>query len=471
MTGNFHPHPALPPSRGKEESERPAVAEKLIGIESLDNEGRGVGHADGKVIFVEGALTGERVTYASHRKKASYELADVVRVLDASPSRVTPRCPHFGTCGGCSMQHADAATQVAAKQRVLEDSLWHIARLRPETIARALRGPAWNYRFRARLSVRDVAKKGGVLVGFHERKSSYVADMRECHVMPHHVSDLLVPLRELVGSLSIRQRLPQIEVAIGEGEVDRGATTALVLRILEPLTREDEEKLAAFEKRHDVWFWLQSKGPETARPLHAEGSRETPELVYRLPEFGLCLPFTPVDFTQVNPFINRSLVGRAVRLLAPHPGDRVVDLFCGLGNFTLPIATIARAVLGIDGSASLTQKARANAERNGLAAKTMFSTSNLFEANAAQFEALGQVDRALIDPPREGAIAVAKAFVALGSAAPERIVYVSCNPATLARDAAVLAHEGGYALREAGIVNMFPQTSHVESIALFERRK
>ena len=449
------------------------MSEREIRIESLDNEGRGVGHADGKVIFVEGALTGERVTYASHRKKASYEVAEVVRVLDASPARVTPRCPHFGICGGCSMQHVDEATQVAAKQRVLEDNLWHLARLRPETIARPMRGPAWNYRFRARLSVRDVAKKGGVLVGFHERKSSYVADMRECHVMPRHVSDLLVPLRELVASLSIRQRLPQIEVAIGEGSdrSEKGVTTALVLRILEPLTREDEAKLAAFAGRHDVWFWVQSKGPETVRPLQIEEPDKKRELVYRLPEFGLFMPFTPADFTQVNPFINRALVGRAVRLLAPQPEDRVVDLFCGLGNFTLPIATIAQAVVGLEGSASLTQKARVNAERNGLAANTQFSTANLFEVDARQFEALGRFDRALIDPPREGAIAVAKAFVALGAAAPERIVYVSCNPATLARDAAVLANEGDYVLREAGIVNMFPQTSHVESIALFDRRK
>ena len=444
-----------------------------IEIESLDQEGRGVGHADGKVIFVEGALTGEVVTYASRQKKPNYEIADLVDVHRASAARVVPRCPHFGVCGGCSMQHANAQTQVAVKQRVLEDDLRHIAKVHAETIARAIHGPAWGYRFRARLSVRYVPKKGGALVGFHEKKSGFVADMRECHVLPRHVSDLLVPLRALVDSLSIRRRLPQIEVAVGErevadtrGEASCGATTVLVLRILDPLTHEDEAKLAAFADLHDVRFWLQSKGPDTVVPF---GPGSTEALFYTLPEFGIRMPFTPTDFTQVNPFINRALVGRTLRLLAPEAHERVIDLFCGLGNFTLPIARQAREVVGIEGSTPLTRRARDNAAINGLAHKVAFSVANLFDADAALFDALGRFDKALIDPPREGALAVVKAFAASPERAPWRIVYVSCNPATLARDAAVLVHEGGYVLREAGIVNMFPQTSHVESIALFER--
>ena len=441
------------------------VAEAALTIESLDQDGRGIGRADGKVIFVEGALAGERVRYASYRKKASYEIAEVVEVLRESASRVTPRCPHFGVCGGCSMQHLDAAAQVAVKQRVLEDSLWHVGRLRAETMLAPIRGPAWNYRFRARMSVRYVEKKGGVLVGFHEKGSSFVADMRECHVLPAHVSAMLVPLRALVASLSIAKRLPQIELAIGEshsGELE----TVLVLRILEPLSHDDEAKLAAFADAHRVVFWVQPKGPDSVRPLDANSPSE---LHYELPEFDVRLAFRAIDFTQVNPAINRVLVGRALGLLEIEPSDRVADLFCGLGNFSLPIARLAREVVGIEGSKAMTERAASNARAHGLEAKASFAVANLFEVGAAFFEQLGHFDKMLIDPPREGAIAVVKALVACGEAAPRRIAYVSCNPSTLARDAAVLVQEGGYALRKAGIVNMFPQTSHVESMAVFVR--
>jgi len=310
------------------------MSEPVLTIESLDHEGRGVGRADGKVIFVEGALAGERVTYASRRKKTSYEIAAIVEVLRESSSRVIPRCPHFGVCGGCSMQHLDAGAQVAVKQRVLEDNLWHLGRVRAQTMLPPIHGPTWRYRFRARLSVRFVEKKGGVLVGFHERRSSFVADMRECHVLPAHVSAMLVPLRGLVASLSIARKLPQIELAIGESSA-AGLETVLVLRILESLSRDDEQKLAAFASEHDVVFWLQPKGPDSIRPLNAD----TPsELHYGLPEFGVRLAFRPIDFTQVNPAVNRVLVGRALRLLDIQTHDRVADLFCGLGNFSLPIA-------------------------------------------------------------------------------------------------------------------------------------
>jgi 23S rRNA (uracil1939-C5)-methyltransferase len=446
-------------------------------IESLDQEGRGVAHRDGKVVFVEGALPGERVDVEIVRRKPSHEIARAVAVECASASRVVPRCPHFGVCGGCTLQHADEALQVAAKQRALEDALARSGRVRPDAILPAIAGPAWGYRYRARLSVRDVAKKGGVLIGFHERKSSYVADMLECHVLPPMISALLPALRKLVESLSIRTRLPQIELAVGErllpravtqpaGAADARLVHALVLRILEPLSTSDEAKLVAFADAHGVEFWLQPGGPETVAPFYPPHA----SLAYTLPEFDVAVPFAPTDFTQVNADINRVLVRRAVRLLDPQPGDRVADFFCGLGNFTLPIARRAGHVVGVEGSKALVARAQANAKRNGLADRTTFTCANLFAATPAFVEGLGARDRVLIDPPREGAIELVKSLPSRDDErALVRIVYVSCNPATLARDAAVLVHERGYRLAAAGVVNMFPHTAHVESMAVLDR--
>lgn len=426
-------------------------------IESLDQEGRGIAHVDGKTIFVEGALPGEWVTFTSYRKKPNYELAQVERVVRASSQRVTPLCPHFGVCGGCSMQHLDSRAQVAAKQRVLEDALWHLARVRPGAILPAIEGPAWGYRQRARLSVRHVLKKGAVLVGFHEKRSSFVADMHTCPVLPPAVSDLLLPLRALVAKLSIRDRLPQIEVAVG------GEVTTLVLRILDPLSPSDEPLLREFAKCHRVNIDLQPKGPDSVRRFHPVAGSD---LAYALPEFAVALPFRPTDFTQVNASINRVLVRRALDLLAAQEGERILDLFCGLGNFTLPIARSGAQVLGIEGNPALVARARENAILNQLTSRCEFRAADLFEANEALAQCLREADKALIDPPREGAIEVVKS---LSERAPRRIVYVSCNPATLARDAAVLVHEKGYALKTAGIVNMFPHTAHVESLVWFER--
>ncbi|HWH84608.1 MAG TPA: methyltransferase domain-containing protein, partial [Burkholderiaceae bacterium] len=313
-----------------------------------------------------------------------------------------------------------------------------------------------------------VAKKGKVLVGFHERASSFVADMDSCEVLPPHVSALLVPLRELIGAMDQRDRLPQIELAMGEGTGDD--VTALVLRHLEPLGDADLERLRDFGARHGVQWWLQPKGPDTVRRLDDAG----PLLAYALPEFGLTMPFRPTDFTQVNPHINRVLVARALRLLDVGADERAIDWFCGLGNFTLPLATRAREVLGIEGSEALVQRARENAALNGLAAKAAFEARNLFELTAADLAALGPADKWLVDPPREGAFALAKALAdlhaepAAGFVAPRRIVYVSCNPATLARDAGLLVHQAGYRCTAAGAVNMFPHTAHVESIAVFD---
>lgn len=445
-------------------------------VESLDQDGRGVARSGGKVVFVDGALPREVVETETLRHKSSFDVARMVAVRSANPGRCAPRCPHFGTCGGCSLQHADLPLQVAAKQRVLEEALARIGGVHPATLLPAIAGPAWGYRHRARLSVRDVPKKGGILVGFHERRSRYVADMRECHVLPPRLSELLLPLRALVASLSIRARLPQIEIAVGERLVPRSAAQtgtcamqpvyALVLRVLEAPSETDLAKLVAFADTHGVEFWLQPGGPETVVPFHPPSAA----LAYTLPEFDVALPFSPTDFTQVNAAVNRVLVRRALQLLAPQPHDHVADFFCGLGNFTLPIARRGAFATGFEGSRTLVARALENARRNGLGTSTAFVCANLFDSAQEAVARAGRLDRVLLDPPREGAIELVKALPACDAAgAPQRVVYVSCNPATLARDAAVLVHQRGYALEAAGIVNMFPHTAHVESIALFTR--
>ena len=426
-------------------------------IESLDHEARGITRHEGKTIFVEGALPGEKVEYSSFRKKPTYEIAQATHILRKSASRVEPGCPNFGICGGCSMQHLDHPAQVAAKQRVLEDNLWHIGRVRPEQLYPPIYGEPWGYRHRARVSARLVPKKGGMLIGFHERKSSFIADMKECRNLPPHVSALLVPLRTLVGSLSIRDRMPQIEIAVGS------KCTVLVFRILDSLNDNDECSMREFANQHAVQIYLQPKGPDTVQLFYpADGA----SLSYTLPEFDLELNFSPTEFTQVNHAINRVLLRRAMALLAPVAGERVADMFCGLGNFTLPIARSGADVVGIEGSDALVRRAAENAAANGLSERTSFGVANLFEATEDSLAALGRFDKMLIDPPREGAAELVKA---LGPDAPKRIVYVSCSPSTLARDAAILTTEKGYRFRGAGVVNMFPNTSHVESIALFEK--
>ena len=426
-------------------------------IEAVDYEGRGVAHVDGKALFIEGALPGEHVEYVVSRRKPTYEQGRVVRVIAASPLRVQPQCPHFGVCGGCSLQHLDTTAQAAVKQRLLEDAFWRLARLRPQQMLSPLIGPAWGYRHRARLSVRKVVKKGCVLVGFHERRSSYVAVMDSCAVLPPPVSALLPALRRLVESLSIAERLPQIEVAVGDDGV------ALVLRILEPLLAADEEVLRAFADRHGVVLYLQPGGPATATLFYPPTAGQPH---YRLPDLDVDIAFAPTDFTQVNHQINRVLLRRAIALLQPQPHERVADMFCGLGNFSLPLARSGARVFGVEGASALVAQAQRNALANGLQHCTEFCVANLFEATPQSLAAWGRFDKMLIDPPREGAINLVKA-IGEGVGAPQRIVYVSCNPATLARDAAVLVHEKGYQLQAAGVANMFAHTSHVESIALF----
>lgn len=450
-------------------------------VESLDLEAQGIAHRPkppveegedgapgaGKVVFIEGALPGELVQVQISRKKNNWEQGTMSALSRESSQRVRPGCPHFGlhtgACGGCKMQHLHPAAQVAVKQRVLEDNLWHLAKVKAEQILRPIEGPAWGYRDRARLSVRYVHKKGTVLIGFHERKSRYVADMQVCPVLPAKVSAMLMPLRALIGSMELREQMPQIELAAGDG------ITALVLRNLAPLTPGDAQRLRDFAAVHEVQWWLQPKGPDTVHLLDEGG----PVLSYKLPEFGITMPFKPTDFTQVNPHINRVLVDRALKLLDVQRSDQVIDWFCGLGNFTLPLATRAAGVLGIEGSETFVARARDNSKLNGLAHKTRFEARNLFEITPADLRAAGAAQRWLIDPPREGAFAIAKAVADLhaegGFALPQRIVYVSCNPATLARDAGLLVHQGGYRCSLAGVVNMFPHTAHVESMAVFDR--
>jgi 23S rRNA (uracil1939-C5)-methyltransferase len=452
--------------------DKPTLPEGWLEVDALDIEAQGVARRpDGKVVFIEGALPFEIVSANIHRKKNNWEQGTLTEIHRESSQRVRGRCPHFGlhegACGGCKMQHLHPAAQVAIKQRVLEDNLWHLGKVKPETVLRPIEGPAWGYRWRARFSVRHVRKKGAVLIGFHERKSRYVADMRECHVVPKHVSDLLLPLRELIGSMDAIETLPQIELACGD------EVTALVLRHLEPLSDGDIAKLRAFAREHEgVQWWLQPKGPDTVRLLDEGGA----ELAYALPEFGIRMPFRPTDFTQVNPHINRVLVARALRLLDASRGDRVIDWFCGLGNFTLPVATQVREVLGIEGSEALVQRAKENCESNGLGGAARFAARNLFEMTPQQLVEDGPAQRWLVDPPREGAFALSKALADLHQdpalrgnwTPPEKIVYVSCNPATLARDAGLLVYQAGYRCTAAGVVNMFPHTAHVESIAVFE---
>ena len=481
---------------------QPALPEGWLQVKSLDLEAQGVAvRPDGKVVFIEGALPFETVSATIHRSKNSFDKGSLRQIHIESSQRVRPQCPHFGlqegACGGCKMQHLHPAAQVAVKQRVLEDNLWHIAKVKPENMLRPMEGPAWGYRYRARLSVRWVRKKGAVLIGFHERKSHFVADMKECRVLPDKVSQLLLPLRALIAAMDAVQTLPQIELAVGDiAQSAPGAQViALVLRHMEPLGSADQQRLRRFAADHaGVQWWLQAKGPDTIRRLDELPGHETGALAYRLPEFGITMPFKPTDFTQVNPFINRVLVVRALGLLAVQKNERVIDWFCGLGNFTLALARQAREVLGVEGAEPLVARSRENYLANQAAvqgnhaalAPTRFAARNLFEMTPELLRADGAADKWLLDPPREGAYALVQALAALHQQGhnnatsanatsadkpwlpPKRIVYVSCNPATLARDAGVLVQEAGYRCVAAGVVNMFPHTAHVESMAVFD---
>jgi 23S rRNA (uracil1939-C5)-methyltransferase len=427
-----------------------------IRIDDLDHDGRGVGRVDDKVVFVDGALPGERVRFRYTKGGKQYDQGKLEEVLEASPDRVEPPCPVFGLCGGCSLQHLAPEAQVAAKEAQLLQNLQRTGGLAPEERLPPLDGPHWGYRAKARLSVRQVRNKGQ-LVGFRERASSYVTVMDACPVLDPRLDALIQPLKELVAGLSRPDRVPQAEVAASEGDA------CVVIRHLTELTEGDRERLLAFQAEQGVVVETQAKGPETATPIDPD---RPADLFYRLPEFDLTLRFRSTDFVQVNQDVNRQLVSRAMELLAPEEGETLLDLFCGLGNFSLAAAARGAQVVGLEGERALVERAEANARANGLTEQTRFATADLSETPLSELADARQADKVLLDPPRSGAVEACKQLV---ETAPRRIVYVSCNPATLARDASVLAH-GGYRLVAAGIANMFPHTAHVESVACFERR-
>jgi 23S rRNA (uracil1939-C5)-methyltransferase len=433
---------------------KPAPAIEIAEIESLDHEGRGVARVGGKAVFVDGALPGESVRFQRVRRRRRYDEAVVVEVLRAAPDRVTPRCPHFGVCGGCSLQHLDHAAQLAAKGRIVAEELARIGGVGPERWLPPLTGPIWAYRRRARLGSKFVDRKERVLVGFRERGSPLLADLGRCEVLAAPVGDLITELAGLIGGLELKRRVAQIEVAVAEN------VTALVLRVLDEPLEADLAKLREFESRYGVALYLQPAGLDSVRPL----SPPAVPLNYGLPGLQAGIEFAPTDFVQVNGELNRLMVARALELLEPRATDRALDLFCGLGNFSLPLAQKLAEVTAVEGDAALVRRAAANAARNGIG-NVRFHVANLAVEELQAAWAAERYDLVLLDPPRAGAREVLP--LAAGSR-PRRIVYVSCHAGTFARDAGILAEQLGYRLVAAGIMDMFPHTSHVESIALFE---
>ncbi|MEO5342285.1 MAG: 23S rRNA (uracil(1939)-C(5))-methyltransferase RlmD [Gammaproteobacteria bacterium SHHR-1] len=442
---------------GRKNRRRYPEGEFEITIENLSHDGRGVAHRDGKTLFIPGTLVGERVRFRYSARHRRFDLGCLLEVLDASPDRVEPRCPHVAICGGCSLQHQSVAAQIRDKQQVLLEACKRIGKVEPgQVLPPLIPDQHWGYRKKARLGVKWVAKKGRVLVGFREKGSGLIADIHSCAVLDARIGQRLDALSELIGGLSIPHRIAQIEVAIGDGE------PVLVLRNLEPLTDSDQQRLCAFAQQQGLRMGMQPAGPESILPLCGAGDLG---LDYCIPQADVRIRFQPSDFTQVNSDINRQMIAQALALLDPGAEDRVLDLFCGLGNFSLPLARRAGQVVGVEGDAGLVQRARQNAQDNGLA-NVAFYSADLY-APLGQAPWLEQrFSKALLDPPRSGAAEVLELLPRLGV---ERLVYVSCYPATLARDAGVLVHQLGYRLVSAGVMDMFPHTAHVESIALFQR--
>ena len=432
-----------------------AVEQFSASIESLSHEGRGVAHINGKTVFIDGALPGEDVRFQYTRKRGAFDEGWAVEVPEASPHRVEPRCPHYGVCGGCSLMHLDTGHQVQHKQAVLLEQLKHIGRLEPERVLPPLSASHWGYRRKARLGVKYVAGKEKVLVGFREKRSSFVADIDSCEVLHPFLGGTIGQLKELIRELSIYRRIPQLEVAISD------ATAAIIIRHLDPLTDEDERILAEYEKGRPVRFYLQPAGLDSVHSLSGENGQD---LSYRLDNHDVTIEFSPTDFTQINFDLNPLMVDQVISLLDLSAGDTVLDLFCGSGNFTLPIARYVKNVTGVEGSEELVNRAKKNAEKNGLL-NSGFIVCDL-SGQDADVEFTGRdYNKVLLDPPRLGAREIIER---LNLSQVEKLVYVSCNPATLARDAGILVQEGKLALKAAGVMDMFPHTSHVEAIALFE---
>jgi 23S rRNA (uracil1939-C5)-methyltransferase len=432
-----------------------APREYELAIDDLAHDGRGVGRVEGKAVFVSGALPGERVRARQTARNRNFEEAETIEVLQASPLRIAPRCAHFGVCAGCVLQHLDQDAQITAKQRVLMEYLARIGHVQPGRVLEPLTDAAWGYRRKGRLSVRYVEKKGRTVLGFRESSNPrYVAELTECHTLLPELGQRLPALTALVESLEGKRAVPQIEFIAGDGPL------ALVFRHLEPLSDPDLEKLRSFAQDSGYALYLQPGGTDSVRPLDADA-----ELSFPIPEFDLRLQFRPLDFIQVNAGLNQKMIARALELLDPQPGDRVLDLFCGLGNFTLPLARRAGQVVGVEGDPGLIARARENAARNGLA-NVEFHAADLAKDLSTEPWMKAGFDKLLVDPPRAGAAEVLAQLPLKGI---NRIVYVSCHPGSLARDAGFLVAERGYKLRAAGAMDMFPQTAHVESIALFEK--
>lgn len=428
-------------------------------IRAVTHDGRGIADLPGKTVFVAGALDGENVRFVRRKKRRNFDEAELLEVLEPSPSRIDPRCAVFGRCGGCVMQHVSDNEQRAVKHQALVDSLSRIGQVTPGRWLEPLVGDhSWRYRRRARLAVKEVRGKGRVLVGFRERHAPFITDMRRCEVLQAPVDGLIGALSELVGHLTVSARLPQIEVAVA----DNG--TELIFRVLDPPTDEDRALLQAFGREHGLRIALQPGGLDSVYRLDTGASDEA--LRYAIPEFDVDIEFRSTDFVQVNGDINRRMLSQAVELLDVQPTHRVLDLFCGIGNFTLPLARRARDVVGIEGERRQVEQAEHNARQNGIDNAT-FLCANLFEIEGDEPWLQAGCDRLLLDPARSGA----KELVAeIGRLQPERIVYVSCHPGTLARDAGQLVNSAGYRLEAAGIIDMFPHTAHVESMAVFEKR-
>ncbi len=424
-------------------------------ITDLSHDGRGVAHVEGKVVFVRGALAGERIRLRYTGKRRHYDEAVVEQVLQASPDRVEPRCQHFGTCGGCALQHLAPPAQIQAKQRVLLENLERIGKLQPENILEPLTDESWGYRRKGRLSVKYVEKKGRTLVGFREVNGRYVADLQRCEVLHPAVGERIADIATLIDGLDARSHVPQIEIAAGDKLV------ALIVRHLHPLSDHDRQVLIEFSQRTSLAIYLQPGGADSVVALHPADA----SLSFELPEYGLELDFEPLDFIQVNSGMNRRMIDHALNLLAPETSDRVLDLFCGLGNFTLPLARRCASAIGVEGDAALVARARMNAQRNGLA-NVEFAAADLFADQRDTPWARAEHDLMLLDPPRSGA---AEVFEYLPRSSMRRIVYVSCHPASLARDAGNLVNRHGFVLSSAGVMDMFPHTAHVESIAVFDR--
>lgn len=425
-------------------------------IEDLSHDGRGVATHEDKIVFIHGALPGELVSARVTGRKRRFDEGETLEVIEPSADRVEPRCPHFGQCGGCSLQHLNPLQQIEAKQNTLIQNLERIGKVKPDVVWEPLTGPEWGYRRKARLSVRYVHKKERVLVGFRERYGAFVADMQTCYVLDQRIASQLGRLSDLIFSMEARRTIPQIEVACGDEQC------ALVFRHLEALSEEDRQKLVAFAADTGIAVLLQPSGPASIHCLEPASVN----LEFSVPEFDIQLAFGPSDFIQVNTDMNRRMIHRVMELLEPGENDRILDLFCGLGNFTLPLARQAGEVRGVEGDAELVRRAGENAQANGLD-NAIFHAADLNEDPGSAPWLKQGYDKVLVDPPRSGAEFILPHIAASGA---QRVVYVSCHPASLARDAGILVHQHGFRLLGAGVIDMFPHTGHVESIALFERK-